>query len=209
MGLRGLKFYTVKEVAVIMQVRIETVLRWIYARKLKASKLPSSRIWRIREEDIIEFMEQGANINDDSLDVTSLEDEIEEQEEEVVVVATPKPVIREIEKNKARSNKPKRNNATKKNNDMTFDFSSSSRFGSKSSSIGIAEEIGQEFEEEVIEENILREEDIIREEEDIHEKTQYKSKDSFNNINNSGSMLFCDIDEEELNREDIETIGVF
>lgn len=185
MGLRGLKFYTVKEVSVIMQVRIETVLRWIYARKLKASKLPSSRIWRIREEDIIEFMEQGLNVNDDSLEVASIEDEIEEQEK-VVIVTTPK----SIEKTKPKAKKVKRTVPPSKKNDMTFDFSSS-KYGSKSSSIEITEEISQEL----IEEN-------------INEKVKYKSKASINNLNNTGAMLFCDIDEKELREDNIENIEI-
>ncbi|MGL5243891.1 MAG: helix-turn-helix domain-containing protein [Sarcina sp.] len=84
--LRGLKFYTVNEVSEIMQVRVETVLRWIYAKKIKASKLPGSRIWRLQEVDILEFMERGANTNatfkalDTGLDNEVLTDETEIKE---------------------------------------------------------------------------------------------------------------------------------
>lgn len=73
MALRGLKFYTVKEVSELMQVRIETVLRWIYSKKIKASKLPGSRVWRIREEDIETFMELGSNMID-NIDESELVD---------------------------------------------------------------------------------------------------------------------------------------
>lgn len=72
MSLRGLRFYTVNEVAEIMQVRVETVLRWIYAKKLKASKLPGSRLWRIKESDIEDFMTRGENVfgfDDEAIDI--------------------------------------------------------------------------------------------------------------------------------------------
>lgn len=203
MGLRGLKFYTVKEVAVIMQVRIETVLRWIYARKLKASKLPSSRIWRIREEDIIEFMEQGLNINDDTLNVASasLEDEIEEQEERVVV-STLKPVESKPKtKTQSQEATTKKVTTTKKGNDMFFDFSNS-KIRKNVSSIDMVEEIS---EEEVIEENIISEEEHIN-----YGENNNKAKNSSYNLDiNNGTTLFCDVEEGSIDFENVETVEIF
>lgn len=85
MALRGLKFYTVKEVSQIMQVRIETVLRWIYSKKIKASKLPGSRVWRIREEDIETFMELGSNMID-NIDESDLVDILTNDIEDIKIV---------------------------------------------------------------------------------------------------------------------------
>lgn len=184
MGLRGLKFYTVKEVASIMQVRIETVLRWIYARKLKASKLPSSRIWRIREEDIIEFMEQGLNIHDDSLDTLNIEDEIQGQED--IVIEAPKPVTRNSKKSRTKA----KSGISAKGNDMYFDFSRS-----KNKSIDLSDDEIEIF----VEDNVLNEKDCIFSE---------RSLDSSYNINSYHSdMLFCDIDEGNI--ESLETIEIF
>ena len=85
MSLRGLRFYTVNEVAEIMQVRVETVLRWIYAKKLKASKLPGSRLWRIKEADIENFMTRGENVFGFDDEVIDIETEIVSALEETKV----------------------------------------------------------------------------------------------------------------------------
>lgn len=95
MALRGLKFYTVKEVAEIMQVRIETVLRWIYSKTIKASKLPGSRVWRIREEDIESFMELGSNMTD-NIDESELDDILNNGDVEDISLKSAKPVKEEV-----------------------------------------------------------------------------------------------------------------
>lgn len=106
MALRGLVFYTVNEVSDIMQVRVETVLRWIYAKKIKASKLPGSRIWRIREEDIVDFMERGANTRDnfhedDHEDIKNHHIDIEDEEILEKIETTDSKVDKHSKKSKA------------------------------------------------------------------------------------------------------------
>lgn len=54
-------FYSVDEVAEMLKLRRETVLKKIYAKELRASKITNSRIWRIAESDLREFLRMGEN----------------------------------------------------------------------------------------------------------------------------------------------------
>lgn len=54
-------FYSVDEVADMLKVRRETILYKIYDKDLRASKLPKSRIWRIAESDLKEYLRAGEN----------------------------------------------------------------------------------------------------------------------------------------------------
>jgi len=50
---------TPKEVAEKLRVSEQTVLRWLRNGKLKGVK--AGRLWRIREEDLQEFIKEGNN----------------------------------------------------------------------------------------------------------------------------------------------------
>jgi len=50
---------TPKEVAEKLKVSEQTVLRWLRNGKLKGVK--AGRLWRIREEDLQEFIKEGNN----------------------------------------------------------------------------------------------------------------------------------------------------
>jgi excisionase family DNA binding protein len=49
--------YTVRDIAEHLNKDVETVRRWCRSGKLEALK-PGGREWRIREEDLNEFMEE-------------------------------------------------------------------------------------------------------------------------------------------------------
>ena len=55
------KYLTAREVARILEVGLKTIHKYIMSGKLKAHKLGgngnSKRHWRVREEDLIEFVE--------------------------------------------------------------------------------------------------------------------------------------------------------
>lgn len=55
-----LKVYTVEEAAELLKVGQRTVLNNIRAGKLRASKIGA---WRIREEDLVAYLDETANIN--------------------------------------------------------------------------------------------------------------------------------------------------
>ena len=48
-------FYTPEEVAELMQVRTETVHRWLREGQLKGKKVGGGRFWRVTEEAIREM----------------------------------------------------------------------------------------------------------------------------------------------------------
>jgi excisionase family DNA binding protein len=50
---------TIDQVAERLQVNPETVRRWLLAEKLKGAKL-AGNLWRIREADLIEFINTKA-----------------------------------------------------------------------------------------------------------------------------------------------------
>lgn len=52
-----MKLYTVTEVAAILKVHRETILRWIAEGKINAFKV--GKEWRIDEKDLQEFIERG------------------------------------------------------------------------------------------------------------------------------------------------------
>lgn len=54
------KIYTVKEVADMLKMDAETIRRYISAKKIVAYKLGQE--WRIKEEDLTEFIERYPNV---------------------------------------------------------------------------------------------------------------------------------------------------
>ena len=53
------KLLSVKEVAEVLRVSERSVFRYIHENKLKASKVG---YWRIKEEDVNEFLRQTSNV---------------------------------------------------------------------------------------------------------------------------------------------------
>ncbi|MCH7598054.1 helix-turn-helix domain-containing protein [Patescibacteria group bacterium] len=53
------KLLTIDEVAVILRVSTRTVIRYIEAGRLKASKIG---VWRIKESDLNHFLEETSNV---------------------------------------------------------------------------------------------------------------------------------------------------
>lgn len=54
------KLLTIEEVADILRVSTRTILRYIDSGKLKASKIG---VWRIKEADVHQFLEETSNKN--------------------------------------------------------------------------------------------------------------------------------------------------
>lgn len=54
------KLFTIEEVAKILRVSTRSVNRYIETGKLKASKIG---VWRIKEVDLNEFLENTSNLN--------------------------------------------------------------------------------------------------------------------------------------------------
>lgn len=59
MELNKNKIYTVEETATILQIRRETVLKNLYDKKLRGSKV--GRVWRLQGDDIIRFLRESEN----------------------------------------------------------------------------------------------------------------------------------------------------
>jgi len=57
------KLLTIEEVAVILRVSTRTIVRYIEAGKLKASKIG---VWRIKQSDLDAFLENTSNVNKES-----------------------------------------------------------------------------------------------------------------------------------------------
>lgn len=57
-----MNIYTVIEVAEILKLDIETIRRYIYAKKIKAYKV--GKEWRIEEDDLMEFIRRDSNIEE-------------------------------------------------------------------------------------------------------------------------------------------------
>jgi excisionase family DNA binding protein len=57
------KLFTIEEVAKILRVSTRSVNRYIEIGKLKASKIG---VWRIKETDLNDFLEQTSNMNSKS-----------------------------------------------------------------------------------------------------------------------------------------------
>lgn len=53
------EIYTIKQVAEKIQLQEKTVREWLRTGKMKGVKL--GRIWRIREQDLIQFLEDRSN----------------------------------------------------------------------------------------------------------------------------------------------------
>lgn len=53
------KSYSIRETALMLNVKVRTVRDWISKGKLNAHKAPNGRYWRIFEDDIIKRMEQS------------------------------------------------------------------------------------------------------------------------------------------------------
>lgn len=56
----GIKIYTPEEVAEILKVRPQTVLKWLRQGIMPGSKIQKK--WRITEEDLKLFLEKNKNI---------------------------------------------------------------------------------------------------------------------------------------------------
>lgn len=56
------KLYTLQEVADYLKVTRQTIYNYVTAGKLKATKLAGRKEYRVTEEDLQEFMQQGSNI---------------------------------------------------------------------------------------------------------------------------------------------------
>lgn len=56
-----MEFYTVKEVAKILKIDVETVRRHIYRKKIKAYKIGSD--WRIKSTDLEKYITEGSNFD--------------------------------------------------------------------------------------------------------------------------------------------------
>jgi excisionase family DNA binding protein len=54
------KLLTIEEVAEILRVSTRTIVRYIEAGKLKASKIG---VWRIKQSDLDAFLEKTSNVN--------------------------------------------------------------------------------------------------------------------------------------------------
>ncbi len=57
-----MKLYTTEEVAELLKVDIETVRRFIWKKKLVAFRIGNN--WRIKEEDLKQFIEKKPNIEE-------------------------------------------------------------------------------------------------------------------------------------------------
>ena len=55
------KLYTLQEVADYLKVTRQTIYNYVTAGKLKATKLAGRKEYRVTEEDLQEFMQQGSN----------------------------------------------------------------------------------------------------------------------------------------------------
>ena len=55
-----MKIYTTKEIAGILKMDDETIRRYIYRKELKAYKI--GKEWRIKSEDLQEFLERESNV---------------------------------------------------------------------------------------------------------------------------------------------------
>ena len=50
------ELFTIKEVAGRLKVKRGVIVRWIAAGRLRAFKLGSGRLWRVRERDLKKFL---------------------------------------------------------------------------------------------------------------------------------------------------------
>ena len=55
------KLYTVDEVAETLKLDAETIRRYINSKKIRAYKI--GKEWRIKESDLLEFIERQSNIS--------------------------------------------------------------------------------------------------------------------------------------------------
>lgn len=58
-------FYTVDEIAEMLQVSIDTVRNWINRKKNKLPAFKIGREWRVQREDFEQFIRERKNTNDD------------------------------------------------------------------------------------------------------------------------------------------------
>lgn len=56
------KLYTTGEVAKYLNVEKETVLVWLRSKKMKGSRMSQSKLWRVSESQLKEFLEATSNV---------------------------------------------------------------------------------------------------------------------------------------------------
>ena len=61
-----MSMYTVYEVAETLKLDAETIRRYINSKKIRAYKI--GKEWRIKESDLLEFIERQSNISMDKLE---------------------------------------------------------------------------------------------------------------------------------------------
>lgn len=61
-------FYKPEDIAQMLDVKTEAVLRWVRSGKLRASRLAGNKIVRISEEDLMAFYEANATKPKEELD---------------------------------------------------------------------------------------------------------------------------------------------
>jgi excisionase family DNA binding protein len=57
------KIYSVRTAGAILGSPRVTVIRWIREGKLRAFKFPDGRLWRIRESDLLAFIDGGEEVD--------------------------------------------------------------------------------------------------------------------------------------------------
>jgi excisionase family DNA binding protein len=53
------KLYNIRAMRGILGAPRVTVIRWIREGRLRAFKLPGGRLWRVKESDLVKFIEGG------------------------------------------------------------------------------------------------------------------------------------------------------
>ncbi len=60
------EYLTVKEIAKLLKVERDTVIRWIMSDRLRAFKPGNGRFWRVRRQDFQRFVRGDAGLRDNS-----------------------------------------------------------------------------------------------------------------------------------------------
>ncbi len=67
-SLLTMQLYSPPECAAIMGVSLQTISRWLRSGALPALRLgPSRHLWRVRHQDLEDFIERGRTVPDESL----------------------------------------------------------------------------------------------------------------------------------------------
>lgn len=60
------KYYTLQEISDMLKIRVEVLRGYANNKALKAAKIGKS--WRVKEQDLNDFLEKRTNINDDDME---------------------------------------------------------------------------------------------------------------------------------------------